>query len=113
MKSDPNLSRHSLHAGMVGMGMIFDDTYRPFFERVHAEGLYRRDFGLVDIALTGVASKTGSRAEKYRRAAGSKIGSFVSFAGDDAIRQLLAQDLDVVCVASPDDRHFETARLAL
>src|SRR5207302_4344967 len=86
----------TLRAGMVGMGMIFDDTYRPFFERVHAEGLYRRDFGLMTIELSGVASRTGSRAEKYRKAAGAAIGPFASFAGEAAIPQLLAHGVDVV-----------------
>ena len=43
-------------AGMVGLGMIFDDTYRPLFEQLHAEGLFRRDFGLVEVELAAVAS---------------------------------------------------------
>ena len=65
----PNLTRRRLRAGMVGLGMIFDETYRPFFEQLHAEGLYRRDFGLVDVELAAVASRTGSRAERYRQQA--------------------------------------------
>ena len=113
MNSAAELSCHQLRAGMVGMGMIFDETYRPFFENAHAEGLYRRDFGLIDIELTAVASRTGSRAEKYRRDAGTKIGKFVSFAGANATPQLLKHGVDAVCVATPDDRHFESARLAL
>jgi len=32
---------------MIGMGMIFDETYRPFFEHAHGAGMYRRDFGLI------------------------------------------------------------------
>ena len=28
----PNLQTHRLRAGMVGMGMIFEETYRPMFE---------------------------------------------------------------------------------
>jgi D-galacturonate reductase len=108
-----NFSQNVLRAGMVGLGMIFDETYRPFFERAHAEGLFRRDFGLVDIDLAAVASKTGSRAEKYRCEAGKRIGSFVSFAEPDAVPQLLRHGVDAVCVATPDDRHFEAARLAL
>jgi predicted dehydrogenase len=109
---NPNLTNIKLRAGMIGMGMIFDETYRPFFERAHAEGLYRRDFGLIDIEVSAVASRTGSRAEKYRKDAGTKIAPFVSFAGADATQQLL-KHVDVVCVATPDDRHFEAARLAL
>ncbi|MBM3993706.1 MAG: Gfo/Idh/MocA family oxidoreductase [Planctomycetes bacterium] len=97
---------------MIGMGMIFDDTYRPFFERVHADGMFRRDFGLIEVELSGVASRTGARAQKYRQAAGNRIGPFVSFSGTDAAQQLLPH-VDVVCVATPDDRHFEAARLAL
>ncbi len=108
-----NLTTHKLRAGMIGMGMIFDETYRPFFERVQAEGLYRRDFGLIDIELSAVASRTGSRAEKYRQDAGTKIAPFASFAGADATQQLLKHPVDAVCVATPDDRHFESARLAL
>jgi D-galacturonate reductase len=99
-----------LRAGMVGMGMIFDDTYRPFFARARAQGLYRRDFGVVDVELAAVASRTGSRAERYRQATGANVASF---AGADAAQQLLRHGVDAVCVATPDDRHFEAARLAL
>jgi predicted dehydrogenase len=98
---------------MVGMGMIFDETYRPFFERVHTEGLYRRDFGLVEIEFGAVASRTGSRAAKYRQEASTRIAPFASFAGAKAMQQLLEHGVNAVCVATPDDRHFESARLAL
>lgn len=108
-----NLSQNRLRAGMIGMGMIFDETYRPFFEQTHAAGLYRRDFGLIDVEFAAVASRTGSRAERYRQDAGVKIAPFVSFAGADATQKLLSHGVDVVCVATPDDRHFESARLAL
>lgn len=107
------LSAPKLRAGMIGMGMIFDETYRPFFERAHVEGLYRRDFGCVDVELSAVASRTGSRAEKYRQETAAKIAPFTSFAGADATRKLIAHGVDAVCVATPDDRHFEAAKLAL
>src|SRR4051812_9317429 len=97
-----------LRAGMVGLGMIFDETYRPFFERVRRDGLFRRDHGLIEVELAAVASRTGSRAEHYRR-----IAPFASFAGADAVPRLLAHGVDAVCVATPDNRHFEPARLAL
>jgi len=67
---------NTLRAGMIGMGMIFDDTYRPFFERVHAEGLYDRRFGLVEAPLVAAASRTGVRAEKYRQAAAGRVAAF-------------------------------------
>jgi predicted dehydrogenase len=98
---------------MVGLGMIFDDTYRPLFEQLHAEGLFRRDYGLVEVELAAVASRTGTRAERYKRAAAGRVADFASFSGDKAVAQLLAHGVEVVCVATPDDRHFEPARQAL
>ena len=77
-----------LRAGMVGMGMIFDETYRPFFERTAVEGLYDRNFGDVDVPLAAVASRTGSRADKYRAEAGNRIGPFQSFSGSEAVTKL-------------------------
>src|SRR6516164_5557365 len=107
MHTPANLSRNRLRVGMVGVGMIFDDTYRPLFEQLHAEGLYRRDFGLVDVELAAVASRTGKRAEHYKQSAAGRIADFASFAGDDAVSRLVAHGVDAVCVATPDDRHFE------
>jgi len=105
--------RPVLRAGMIGMGMIFDETYRPFFERVHREGLFDRRFGDVAVPLVAVASKTGRRAEKYRAAAGDQVFPFVSYAGDDAVAQLLKAGVDFACVATPDHRHFEASRQIL
>ena len=98
---------------MVGLGMIFEETYRPFFEQAHARGVYDPAFGLLQVPLLAVASRTGSRAEAYRKDAGSKIAPFVSFSGPDAIGCLLESEVDFVCVASPDDRHFEAALRSL
>src|SRR5262245_25833136 len=102
-----------LRVGMVGLGMIFEETYRPLFEHLHAEGLYRRDFGAVAVALEAVASQTGIRAEQFRQAAGRRVGPFQSFHGVEAAHALLQQPIDAVCVATPDDRHFEIAKTAL
>jgi D-galacturonate reductase len=113
MKASPNLASHRLKVGMVGMGMIFDDTYRPLLEQLHTEGLYRRDFGFVEVELAAVASRTGARAEKYRQSAGQRIAQFASFQGDEALPRLIAHGVDVVCIATPDNRHFEGAQLAL
>ncbi len=102
-----------LRAGMVGMGMIFDETYRPFFEQARAEGLYDWRFGTLDVMLTAVATRTGLRAAAYRRAAGDRIHPFESFTGDDAIDRMLATGVDFACIATPDDRHFEAAKKSL
>lgn len=112
----PNVSigsRDVLRAGMVGMGMIFDETYRPFFERVHRKGLYDRRFGDIDVPLVSVATRTGSRAEQYRHSAGDRIHAFASHAGHDAVDRMLAGGLELVCVATPDDRHFQAAQKVL
>jgi D-galacturonate reductase len=106
-------SRHALHAGMVGLGMIFDETYRPFFEQVHGRGLYDQAFGICDVPLAAVASRTGSRAEAYRKAAAVRIGRFESFVEPNSIDRLLAAGVDFVCVATPDDRHFAASRAVL
>ncbi len=113
MQITANLGRNQLRAGMVGLGMIFEETYRPLFEQLHAEGLYRRDFGFVDVALTAVASRTGQRGERLRQSAGARLGPFANCSGPDAIEQLLARGVDAVCVATPDDRHFDAAHRVL
>lgn len=102
-----------LRGAMIGAGMIFDETYRPFFETARSEGLYDRRFGPVDVELAAIATRTGQRAEAYRKAAGQRIGPFRSFQGPEAVQQMLQSELDFVCVASPDDRHFEAARAVL
>src|SRR5262245_33583248 len=102
-----------LRTGMVGLGMIFDETYRPLFEQLHADGLYRRDFGPVAVELTAVASRTGKRADEYRRRAADRVAPFVSCVEPDSISQLLQQPVRVVCVATPDDRHFPAAKQVL
>ncbi len=102
-----------LRAGMVGMGMIFEETYRPFFEQVRAKGLFDRRFGEIDVQLAAVASRTGYRAEAYRQSAGDRIYDFESFVGDSSGADLAQSDVDLCCVATPDDRHFESAMSAL
>src|SRR6516164_2490343 len=110
MRTPVNLNQHCLRAGMVGLGMIFEETYRPLFEQLHAEGLYRRDFGFVEVTLSAVASRTGTRAERYKRQTAGRVADFTPFAGDDAVRRLLAHGVDVVCIATPDPHHFEAAK---
>ena len=108
-----DVTRPQIRAGMVGMGMIFDETYRPFFETVRTKGLFDRSFGDVDVPLVAVASKTGRRADAYQQSSAERIGRFQNFRGDDAVEQMLQQNLTFACVATPDDRHFEAARSIL
>lgn len=97
---------------MVGLGMIFDDTYRPLFEQLRSKGLFDRTFGTVDFLLSAVASLTGRRAEAFR-ASFPSLGQFESFKGESATTDLLQHDVDALCVATPDHRHFEMAQLGL
>ncbi len=93
--------------------MIFDDTYRPCFEVLKRDGLYDRRFGACEVELSAVASRTGSRADAYRQCAGDKIYPFKSFTEPASVENLLASGVDFVCVATPDDRHFEAAKQVL
>ncbi len=109
---------------MVGMGMIFDETYRPVFESLHRRGLFDPAIGDVcAVELAAVATRTGHRAEAYRQSAGDRIGRLASYYGPNAVAELLehrgsgggdgSTDVDFVCVATPDDRHFAAARAVL
>ena len=110
MTRDPK----TLSVGMVGLGMIFDETYRPCFERLYRDGLRHRLYDTVSVQLAGVATRTGRRAEAYlRQAAPERINPCGSHAGDLALQGLLEQNPHCVCIATPDDRHFEAARDAL
>ena len=114
--SDSTLSPpavHELRVGMVGMGMIFDETYRPCFETAYKRPLYDPQFGLCQIKLSAVASRTGKRAEAYRKSADNAIYNFQSFTEPNSVGQLLDSDVDLVCIATPDNRHFEGCKAAL
>ncbi len=102
-----------LRAGMVGMGMIFDETYRPFFETVRRRPLYDREFGVCEVELAAVATRTGRRAEVYLEKAKTAGITYRSFAGASAAHEMLQSDVKVVCIATPDNRHFDAAKAAL
>lgn len=95
------------------MGMIFDETYRPCFETTAAQPLVAESFGVCGLELAAVASRTGRRAEAYRAAAPPRVRAFESFTEPASIDQLLAANVDFVCVATPDDRHYAAAKSAL
>lgn len=111
--SQPVFASHELRAGMVGIGMIFDETYRPFFEQVHASPLYAPAFGVCRVSLAAVASRTGSRAETYRRQSAGVLPPFASHTEPGAVEKLLGDGVDFVCVATPDNRHFQACKQVL
>jgi predicted dehydrogenase len=95
-----------LRVGMVGLGMIFEETYLPVFLRLRRTPLYDPRFDPVAVSLAGVASRTGGRVARIPQPP-------KSFTGADAAETLAASDVHAVCVATPDDRHFSAARAAL
>lgn len=102
-----------LRVGMVGAGMIFDETYRPAFERLRACPLYSKRTGPVEVELVGIASRTGRRAQRLREEFGSTLGHFAILSEPDSVEKLLDLGVDAVCIATPDDRHFEAAQTVL
>ena len=98
---------------MVGFGMIFDETYRPFFEAAAQTPLFSISTGPVRVGLSAVASRTGIRAARFLAYPNSVIAPFQNLSGPDVIDRLVTCGVDAVCVATPDDRHFEAARAAL
>jgi D-galacturonate reductase len=102
-----------IRAGMVGFGMIFDDTYRAVFQSALHEPLYSLQTGPVRLRLAAAASRTGSRAGRLLADPALPLGCFQNFTGSDAGERLAAADVDAVCVATPDDRHYASARAAL
>ena len=93
--------------------MIFDDTYRPFFEGSGRTGFHTSQTGLIQVPLVAVASLTGNRADRYLRSPTRALPPFGNFAGADAITSLVGAGVDAVCIATPDDRHYEPARTIL
>lgn len=102
-----------IRCGMIGFGMIFDDTYRPVFERRGQEPLFSASTGPVEVWLAAVATRTGTKAAKYLNSGAGQNRPFANFAGPCAVEQLLVSGVDAVCVATPDDRHFTAAHAAL
>ncbi|MBX7073488.1 MAG: Gfo/Idh/MocA family oxidoreductase [Pirellulales bacterium] len=111
--SSQNCPVHRLRAGMVGLGMIFDETYRPFFTQSALAGIYDPAFGACRVDLAAVATRTGARAEAFRRGAPPELAQFENLTGDDAGGRLAAGNVDLVCVATPDQRHFEISKAVL
>jgi predicted dehydrogenase len=103
----------TLRVGMVGAGMIFDETYRPAFLHLAETPLYSRRTGPVEVRLAGVASRTGKRAAKLHDELQGMLGDFAIHVEPDSLGSLLRTGVDAVCIATPDDRHFVAARQAL
>ena len=109
----PDNTLPEIRAGMVGFGMIFDDTYRAVFQSALQSPLYSPQTGPVQLRLAAAASRTGARVERLLADPDLPLGRFQNFTGDDAGERLPLAGVDAVCVATPDDRHYAAARAAL
>ena len=98
---------------MIGFGMIFDETYRPVFEQQNPVPFLANNHRSFGIQLSAVATRTGARTARYLASENGQRLRFENFFGPNAVTQLLASDVDAVCVATPDDRHFAAASDAL
>ena len=93
--------------------MIFDETYAPLFERCAREPLFTAATGPFWVQLAAVATRTGDRVARYLTSGRAPECRFANHFGPGALDALLKSDLHAVCVATPDDRHFDAARAAL
>ena len=99
-----------LRVGMVGLGMIFDETYVPAFMHLETHPVLDVERQPIDVRLVAVASRTGSRVGPLRSHPSSLFRDLESFDGSNCVGRMLAESSpDVVCVATPDDRHFASA----
>jgi len=92
---------HKIRVGMVGLGMIFLETYLPVF--LQNRGVLRvSDKGILfEFQLVGVASRT-NRAHQFI----SEQFAIPCFFGEHGVSQLLDLGVDALCVATPDDFHL-------
>jgi D-galacturonate reductase len=107
------MSEQALRIGLIGFGMIVDETYIPCIDQLQRQSMYESTFGVVNLKLTAVATRTGSRVAKFLQQSRPGFERVSNFSGSDAIHQLLDSDVQVVCIATPDDRHFEAAEAAI
>src|SRR5262249_56285506 len=75
MATSATSGRPCLRAGMVALGMIFDDTYRPVFESLRRTGLFRRGFGLTEGEGSAVASRTAAPAQPLHQASRDRLST--------------------------------------
>jgi predicted dehydrogenase len=100
---------------MVGCGMIFEETYAPaFLEPRHRYLASPEGFGICEVELVAIATLSGRRAEAFAAQHRDTLPELRLFAGPDAVPRMIAEcQLDCVCIATPDDRHFAPAEAAL
>lgn len=94
------MKNNTIRVGMVGLGMIFQETYLPVFEQSRGRVRLSLKDKPYEIQLIGVASRT----EKSHSMVREKFG-IPCYSGSDAVHQLLSQGIDALCIATPDGTH--------
>lgn len=98
------MERNKIRVGMVGLGMIFQETYFPVFKQ-NKGVLKLSDKGIpYEIQLVGVSSRT-DRSHQFIR----DNFDIPCFFGEDAVNNLISLGIDALCVATPDDFHLVPA----
>jgi D-galacturonate reductase len=109
----PMHETNHLRVGLVGAGMIVDETYRPAFLQLSKRPIYSHAFGEVRVDLVGIASRTGSRAKALKERHPHEFGGVNVVVEPDSVKKLIELGVDVVCIATPDDRHYSAALEAI
>lgn len=99
---------NKIRVGMVGLGMIFQETYLPVFLQNKGVSRLSGDGIAYEIQLVGVASRTNRAHQNIQ-----KQFDIPCFFGEDGVSQLLDLGLDALCVATPDDVHLAPAMQGL
>ncbi len=94
------MKKNTIRIGMVGLGMIFRETYLPVFQQGRGRIKLTQEDNPYEIQLIGVASQTERSHSTIREQFGIPC-----YAGPDAVNQLLSLGIDALCIATPDGTH--------
>lgn len=101
-----------LKIGILGLGMIFEETYAPCLQALMDQALSVRGAGLIEVELVAVGSLTGKRwpalCQRF-----PWLQRVKHYQGESAHEALLSHELDLICIATPDHCHFAPALQAL
>ena len=108
-----NTSELPLNVGMIGLGMIFEETYRSLLTFPNRQLVYHGNQP-IHFTLHSTLTRTGSRSDRLKNDLPTLAPLFKSYIGDVEANAFFADpDLHLVVVATPDARHFQYARNAL
>ena len=75
--------------------------------------VYSHAFGEVRVDLEGIASRTGTRAKALKERHPHEFSGVKVVVEPDSVKKLIELGVDVVCIATPDDRHYSAALEAI